>query len=278
MKIKPIIALLAFSPFVFADVTVYGSLEQSIEYDNGSTNIVNGDSFIGFSAYESIGSMSVSANMSFDANTQSSSTALATKDSYVGVNTTVGNVTIGRQKNLTKVVGDVVDIFEGNGHSVINQTRVDNAIAYSKPFAIGVTIGAMVSDNATDTNEMSVMYSNGAITMGGSYHNAESSDTDTYTVVSALDYGNMFAGVARSIVDNVSAPNTTEMTYSAMYTIGSNDLKVGYQNSDTRNDLTTFEAVHNISSNASMYINHQITNPTDDNATDVSAVGLRMNF
>ena len=286
------IALVGCAEQASAEVTVYGSMEQVLKMvDDGTTkskNIEKGDAYVGFKTSEDLGNgVTAIVDLSLDVDTEASSgAATSVRDTYVGLSSNAGTVTLGRQKNLTKRVGGVVDIFEGPSATVAGQTRSNDSVMLTTPNMGGLTGAAMFTadgstgDDNTDTNEFSVAYANGPITLGVSRLDDDNNDDQTMTFAGSYNLGSITVAAASSEVDNNDGTaNVDTMTYAGSMTIGNNVLKAGFQDADEANETTTFEAVHKLSSKTSAYVNFQNADPKDGSAeTDTTSIGLRVKF
>jgi len=273
-----------------AEVTVYGSAEQALKMtDNGTTDskdIVNGDTYVGFKASEDLGNgITAFTDLSLDMDSEGANSP-TTRDAKVGLNTQAGTITMGRQKNLTKVIGGVVDIFEGDSATVNGQSRNNNTLSYTTPNVAGVTGSAMMTadgttgDDNVDTNEFAIAYANGPIALGASRLDDENNNDQTVTFAGSYNLGNITVAGAYSEVDNNDGTaNVEQTTYVASMNISNNTLKAGFQDEDEANETTTLEAVHNFSSKTSAYVNFQNADPKDGSAeTDTTSIGIRVNF
>jgi predicted porin len=283
-------ALMGGAEQASADITVYGSTEQALTItDNGTTNskdITNGDTYVGFKATEDLGNgLSAFGDISLNIDSEGGNAA-TTRDAKVGISSNAGTITMGRQKNLTKVIGGAVDIFEGNSATVTSQARNNNTMLYTSPNMGGFTGSAMLTadgttgDDSVDTNEYAVAYTNGSLSLGGVRLDDTVNNNQTITLMGAYTISGLTVAVAKSELDNNdSTANVETMTYAGSIDLGKNTLKAGFQDADEGNETTTLEAVHNFSNKTSAYVNFQNANPKSGAAeTDTTSVGLRVNF
>lgn len=265
-----------------AEVAVFGSVEQRVEIQDGVSDVVNDDTFVGIRASEQFGETGTSAFavISLDIDTEGANGS-TTRDAYVGLDMGSFAVQAGRFESLTTSVADgTVDIFEGNTVDTIDDGRASNSVRAT----VGVdafNVSAQITSDGTagektvDTQALGIATEFAGVSLNGVYTKDNVNSTDSYLAAAGVEVAGINLAGAFERVDNGSTTTDT-MIAAASLDVGSNTLRGGYEKADGDKAHYVAEVAHNFSKNTSAYANYFVD--SDDAVEDTIGLGLRMNF
>ncbi|WP_161539863.1 porin [Glaciimonas sp. PCH181] len=198
-------------------VTVYGALDAGITYANNSGpnngNTVRMDTGtlygnrVGFRGVEDLGGGNraiflTESGFALDNGASTQGGLLFGRQSYVGLESNYGTLTVGRQYTLDlelapyhAFVASRVNNFAGISHWVDRLgDRVDNSLRYKSPVMNGFTVAALIglgekagSQSASRTLNGAVNYVNGPLAAGATYLRINDANGDRLTGVAVID-------------------------------------------------------------------------------------------
>ena len=257
-----------------ADVSVWGSVEQSISTTDGVSDMARGDNQIGFKAAEDFGNgMGAFAKITLGVESEGSN-AVTTKDSIVGLNIGDTNVWAGTGMNLEKsMVAGHVDVFEGNSFGTAGAQRsATNVAAISTKVGDATVAVSSVVDGSTgqddvDSYEVAAKAPLGPLTVSGVYSKNQTTEVDT-TVVGAT------ANVVGLTVGAAYQPDADTTTVIGSFDAGNNTIRAGLESVDNGNNTTIAELQHNFSKSTNAYVNWS----KEEGSSATTMVGMRINF
>lgn len=279
------IAASMVSATAMAGATVYGSVEQTYQSQDGVHNVVNGDSYVGVVANEDLANgLVATANIGLSVDNEASTgNATSIRDGYVGISGTAASVKIGRMTNVQGVIGDLsVDVFETNAASidVDGAARADNTVAGSISLGSVDLVGSHTADGSTnddkqDSYEIGAITKVGAVDAGVAYAKNQNTGTDTVLVGASVPLTiGLTVGAAWERDETTAGVETDSTTITGSYDIGSNTVKVGHKDADGSNDRLVVEGVHKFSANTSAFASVV----DEDTAEEIYSVGMRVKF
>ena len=141
-----------------SSVTLYGLMDAALVQERGLSKLTSGvsaGSRLGLRGTEALGDgwqavFTLEAGLLSDTGRSDQAGQLFGRQAFVGLNSPVGMLTVGRQYNLqSQALTDVADPFEGGmaGASTnvagYSATRIDNTVRYTSPEMRGVTATVM---------------------------------------------------------------------------------------------------------------------------------------
>ena len=300
MKKNIIIALaaLAFSSVAFAqsNVTIYGTLEQTMEFTTRdtagkkNTNMDSGDSKLGFKVTEDLGNgLKAFGVIEFDVKAEGNSPMGTDGQTYLGLSSaSLGTIQAGQFRTLTaNAARNTIRRFEGRNFTAEKDVTTNNSVAYITPTYNGFSGGVAVITNGQngtaadrayiDGNEYSVNYVNGGLYAALTHLRARTAD-------GSPEAKNTFLGVAYKLneyeVNGAYERDNTGITARNIWTVGgayhlssSNTLRVAYRDTQETNTGYILEGVHNFSKRTAVYTNYQSINGKNVNP-DSNTLGL----
>ena len=177
----------AVSAHAQSSVDVYGLMDAALVQERSISKVSSGvsaGSRLGFRGAEALGNgwqavFTLEAGLLTDTGRSDQAGQLFGRQAFVGLNSPLGMLTIGRQYNLqSQALTDVADPFEGGmaGASTnvagYSATRIDNTVRYTSPTMRGVTATVMFgagehSGIASDQRSLGLAlgYVNGPLTL-----------------------------------------------------------------------------------------------------------------
>jgi predicted porin len=209
-----ILILGAGSAWAQSNVSIYGVADAALVRESGGpagsvTNVAPGvasGSRLGFKGKEDLGGglsaiFQIENGFNIDTGTAAQGGLLFGRQAYVGLASTAGTVTLGRQYSpYYKVLRDVADPFSigmaGNaGNIMVTNTRVDNMVQYAMPQFAGLTaevavgMGETAGDSARNrAYSTAVYYVQGGLTVAAAWfqrQNALATDQTRNALVTA---------------------------------------------------------------------------------------------
>lgn len=288
-------ALLGVSAAAYADVKVYGSVEQIIQHtDNGTTSSWDlretGSNYIGFKATEDLGNgLSAFYNLYFTMSAEQQVGTITQWDNYVGLKGDFGQVRLGRMNSPTKQLGeDFANQFQ-IGNTLLdseNFGRDNNTVEWKSPNvgglygAVAITIDGTAGETGSDVMEYMVGYNYGPIEARAAFRNDKAgNDKGTAYGVKAQVSDDLRLLAAWNEVKTDGGSADEGWSAMADYKVANNNLRVGYQDSIRNQDMTTFEVEHFFTKTTSAFAYHQIASPESGAAdTKYTGLGMRMKF
>jgi len=306
------IATVVAAPIASADVSIAGHVKQTFTKTDSTTAIDDGDligtttSDLKFTATEDLGNgMTASAQMVFDMDqVQAGSNSTMTQNQTVSLSGGFGTVVLGRMEDFTqsKVLA-MADVFNGNGsvEPTTGAGRNNGGIAYVSPAMNGLTVGVAgfavdnsatagaLNDDTFDATDVALMYSNGPLTVNVSRedHDRTAGGTsqieDITSVGLGYTAGDLSLTAVHSKANYVTFADADDTAIIAKYTMGNNQIVVGWGNDETAGsatsvtdvDETTVELVHNFSSRTKAFVT---VYDTDAASGDSVSFGMKHSF
>jgi len=300
------------APMASADVSIAGHVKQTFTKTDSTTAIDDGDligattSDLKFTASEDLGNgMTASAQMVFDMDqVQAGSNSTMTQNQTVSLSGGFGTVVLGRMEDFTqsKVLA-MADVFNGNGsvEPTTGAGRNNGGIAYVSPAMNGLTVGVAgfavdnsatagaLNDDTFDATDVALMYSNGPLTVNVSRedHDRTAGGTsqieDITSVGLGYTAGDLSLTAVHSKANYVTFADADDTAIIAKYTMGNNQIVVGWGNDETAGsatsvtdvDETTVELVHNFSSRTKAFVT---VYDTDAASGDSVSFGMKHSF
>lgn len=271
---KSLLALAVLGAFAGAasaqsSVTIYGKLDQALGKAIGTKDKAVQDtaaqSRIGFRGYEDLGGglgalFLLEHRFAPDTGIQTASNVFWQGNSYIGLKSNFGTVTIGRQYTSTYInIRTQIDPFSGEtlaalrdigtagGSGVvygsIGQVRVQDSVKYSHTMS-GFTLSADIAEKdqannagtltpalGTDPNRpwsVAFSYANGPLWAGIGYEDPQNTNDHLLNVGARYKFGPVALSAGFGTGKNVSNDKVNSLLVGAVYSIGASDIKLGY--------------------------------------------------
>jgi predicted porin len=315
LALASVLAAASFSASAQSTVTVYGKLDLYMQYAKGAgtqTAIQSGGqsgSRIGFKGTEDLGDglkalFVLEAGVGADTGASTQGGLTFGRQAFVGLSSTAGKVTLGRQYRLLFNQVDSFDPFAtGAGSSqssgiISAGSRANNAIVYEAPKMGDFTAQAMVSlgetattgQSSTNGNEYSasVVYAPGALNVGlGLQQTKRATNADkntTYALATAsYDFGILkLTGGVQSVNDAGGVANVDRMEAfgGVLVPVGKDTFSAGVGYGKTKDAKGTGASQfslgysHPLSARTNVYaVNTYINNGANTQFTSDSATG-----
>lgn len=298
------LAALVFSTVAFAqsNVTLYGTVEQTLETTtrdtNGkkSTNMDSGDSRIGVKVNEDLGNgLKAFAVIEFDVKAEGNSPMGTNGQTYLGLTSVdYGTIKAGQYRSFTGLAArNTVRRFEGRNFTATKDDILNNSVAYISPSYQGLSVGAAVITNGyngtsadrayIDGNEYLINYDAGNFTAALTHLRARTAD-------GSPEAKNTFLGLSYKLNeyevngsyerDNDGLVSRNLWTLGGAYHLSAkNTLRVAYQSAENTHTGYILEGVHNLSKRTAVYTNYQsINGKTINPDSNTLGFGIRHHF
>ena len=270
-----------------ADVNVYGRINNAIQFTDGEEEMKDVNSRFGLKAsVEPSGDVDAFARYEFGVNNNDVTTRLA----YVGVNTQLGSVSLGKQWSAYhNAVGSLVDQGYELGLNSLGPNRTDDTVKYSNDFGI-VTVATdyRVNDMA-DEDEFAVALSGsfGPVNVAYAYENVAYNDMDksvegsTNGVVVSGNVSQFTLASGHEWTTPDMGDETTHTFVSANAALNKDfDLKVGHGWSETgtvESNQTFVGGYYQLANGVQLWSEFRVDDK-DDVEEDTLLVGLSIDF
>jgi len=277
---KSLLALAVLGAFAGAasaqsSVTIYGKLDQAYGKAIGTNDKAVQDtanqSRIGFRGYEDLGGglgalFLLEHRFAPDTGVATSASTFWQGNSYIGLKSNFGTVTIGRQYTSSYInVRNNIDPFNGEtlaalrdiggaggagagtGPGAIGQVRVQDSVKYTHTIAgftlsadiaeadqvstTGATAGTITPILGTDGNKpwsVAFSYANGPLWAGISYEDPQGTDDNLLNLGARYKFGPVALSAGFGTGHNVNDFKVNSLLLGAVYSIGASDIKLGY--------------------------------------------------
>lgn len=251
---------------------LFGSVEKN--WNNSAEVIDTEDTYIGYKIDEDFGNgYSAFGELSIDIDS-----TVSERKAYVGIATQGGQIAVGKQASVQKYVGDnTIDIFEGPSFDVNNSGNIDNAVTGKIDLGSVAILGSSVPSAGDDSYELGATTDLGLAKVFVAY--AETSADVKNTIYGAsTDYNGVTLGGALETEESAAGVEVDTATVVAAVSAGSNTLKGGFKDVENTSETFTVEGVHEFSKTTSVYANYQDSETDAGVESDVTTLGLRINF
>lgn len=242
------------------NVDVYGTLDvsvnavdQDVAGSDKSRSVTSSASRIGFKGTEALGNgmnavWQIESGLSLD----ETGHGLTSRNSFVGLQTSLGTVLMGTHDTPMKALGRSVDTFAdtmadsrnvlgagSNGESLFD-LRAKNAVAYFSPDFSGFRVAAAystdmvdvgaVDNNDTDALSLSGTYADGPLTVGAAYETHDgAAKADMWRLVAGYDVAGAKLGALYERADgDAAAVDRDAYGLFGSYAMGPWNLKASY--------------------------------------------------
>jgi predicted porin len=279
--------------------TVYGKLFLTYQYSEEGTNnfteVKSNASRIGIkgkSKFETGIEAFYKLEWEVDVADKSGSDNIKSRDQYVGLRGSMGNILIGRKDVPLKVIGKKIDLFNDLEsdlkHTLNGETRKNNLIQYESPtFAGGFKfIAAAISgedpannnNGPIDANSVVFSYENNGWFLGVSQNNnVDAEGEKTTRFVSQYKVSDYQFGLLAQQADNgINSENGYGGSF--QYSFGNNAFKLQHIKSDI--NLLGVNSKVKLSKQSTIGIDHKLSKKTKliaFYATGETAVGVKNN-
>lgn len=274
------IAGLSSAAFAQTNVTIYGVADGTFDYikinnalgNPSNTRVTSNGSNLGFKGTENLGNgMKAIFQFETEVNFDNNSSLGLNRDSFVGLNGSFGQVTLGTQTGPTKALGDRLDVNSGDtimsntavlgklGGAFANSgllplfkgqqfasgstfdTRFKNSIQYVTPSFSGLQATAMYVANENKISTPGSKVNSSAYDLGVNYANGPVFVGATYARISERNDGFVFLPLA-----NVLGTNQVDKEFriGGMYDFGMATVRALYAR--TKMDIDGFNAKQNV--------------------------------
>lgn len=298
------LAALVFSTVTFAqsNVTLYGTVEQTLETTtrdtNGkkNTNMDSGDSRIGVKVNEDLGNgLKAYGVIEFDVKAEGNSPMSDGGQMYIGLTSIdYGTIKAGQFRSFTGLAArNTVRKFEGRNFTATKDNILNNSAAYITPSYKGLSFGVATITNGyngtasdrkyIDGNEYVINYDVGNFTTALTHLRARTAD-------GSPEAKNTFLGLSYRLnqyeVNGAYERDNNGLVSRNLWTLGGayhlsakNTLRVAYQRAEDTHTGYILEGVHNFSKRTAVYTNYQSIKGRQLNPdTDILGLGIRHNF
>jgi predicted porin len=266
---KSLLALAVLGAFAGAasaqsSVTIYGKLDQAFgkaigTKEKGVVDTAN-QSRIGFRGYEDLGGglgalFLLEHRLQVDTGAQSG-TAFWNGNSFIGLKSNFGTVTIGRQytssyinvrNQMDPFSGETLaalrDIGGGGGGTIagnpgnVGQVRVQDSVKYSHTLS-GFTLSADIAEANQPTPALGLdpnkpwsvafSYANGPLWAGVSYEDPQNTNDNLLNLGARYKFGPVTLSAGFATGHNTADAKVNAVLVGGIYSIGAGDIKLGY--------------------------------------------------
>ena len=250
--------LAAMSVGAYAETSIYGKVNVAIvsadEGDGAVTELSSNASRIGFKGSEKLDSgltFFYKYEIQVDVTDEAKENNLKSRNQYLGVKGTFGELILGRNDTVLKQSQGKMDLFSDAPGDIKNigwkgENRMGDSITYKTPKFSGVQFGVSYlidEENEDSSVSLSAVYGDKALKKGDYYAAvAMDSEVQGYDVV-RLTGGYKLSGVKLGAMiqsqENIeSGEDASGVMVNAQYKIGSYNLKAQYQTLEDDSGIT----------------------------------------
>jgi predicted porin len=294
------IAAAMAAPVAMADATVFGKVRMAyVNGDSADAGIQKEANRFGFQGSEDLGNgltafYKIELQSANDTETSGNTSAIKSRDQYVGLKGSWGAVVMGDHSSPQKASfgGTLLEDTIADKSAIIAEEGgyKSNIVGYSSPTVNGFTVkAALASANSTTNsfaaNSMAAIYENGPmrVAIGATNYDAAASG-DSRSLTASYKVGDMKLTGMYEEVESGDKTSVKEdnMYLDLSYTMGKNVITVAYGENDNKLaaatndiDVTTVALTHNFSKRTNV---QAIYNMKDNQTSaDVDDLALQIN-
>jgi predicted porin len=242
-----ILAAVAAAP-AYADVKVYGKVNVSVQASDDGTESINelksNASRLGFKGSEKLdGGLTLvyQYEMQVDVTDESGEKNIKSRNQYVGLKGSFGEVLIGRNDTVFKQSQGKFDLFSDYEADIKSlwkgENRMSDSVTYKTPKFNGVQFGIsyiLDEDNDDSATSISAVYGDKALKKGKYYAaiaiDSEVKGYDATRVTFGTKLGDVKVGAMYQVQESVEdGKEKSGVLVNAQYKMGKNNLKAQYQ-------------------------------------------------
>jgi predicted porin len=251
-----ILAAVAAAP-AYADVKVYGKVNVSVQASDDGTESINelksNASRLGFKGSEKLdGGLTLvyQYEMQVDVTDESGEKNIKSRNQYVGLKGSFGEVLLGRNDTVFKQSQGKFDLFSDYEADIKNlwkgENRMSDSVTYKTPKFNGVQFGIsyiLDEDNDDSATSISAVYGDKALKKGKYYAaiaiDSEVKGYDATRVTFGTKLGDVKVGAMYQTQESVEdGKEKNGFLVNAQYKLGKNNLKAQYQTLEDDAGLT----------------------------------------
>lgn len=301
-KLRPIIAVAALSALtnnaLAAQITtdVYGKVNVTVQNSDGETELKSNSSRFGLKGSEKLkGGLEVfyKYEIQIDVADESSTENLKSRNQYVGLKGSFGEVILGRNDSVLKQSQGKFDLFSDLNGDIKNlgwkgENRINDSITYKTPKVNGFQFGASYyidEENDDSATSLSVTYGDSALKKG-KYYAAVAMDNElngynTTRLTGGTKVGSVKLGAMYQTQESVETGTEKDgFMVSAEYLMGAYNLKGQYQTLDDDSGFT-IGADRKLGKNTKAFAFYTTFSSDDDSSGDDKSylgLGLEQKF
>lgn len=301
-KLRPIIAVAALSALtnnaLAAQITtdVYGKVNVTVQNSDGETELKSNSSRFGLKGAEKLkGGLEVfyKYEIQIDVADESSTENLKSRNQYVGLKGSFGEVILGRNDTVLKQSQGKFDLFSDLNGDIKNlgwkgENRINDSITYKTPKVNGFQFGASYyidEENDDSATSLSVTYGDSALKKG-KYYAAVAMDNElngynTTRLTGGTKVGSVKLGAMYQTQESVETGTEKDgFMVSAEYLMGAYNLKGQYQTLDDDSGFT-IGADRKLGKNTKAFAFYTTFSSDDDSSGDDKSylgLGLEQKF
>ncbi|NVK25820.1 MAG: porin [Gammaproteobacteria bacterium] len=249
--------LAAMSSSVFAAPEIYGKVNVSLQSSDGGdgaiTELKSNSSRIGFQGSEELeGGLTVvyKYEMQVDVADESGEKNLKSRNQYIGIKGSFGEVLLGRNDTVLKQSQGKLDIFSDYEGDIKNmwkgENRMSDSVTYKSPKISGVQFGVsyiLDEDNDDSAVSLSAVYGDKALKKGkyyvGAAFDSEVKGYDIARITLGAKVSDVKIGLMLQSQENVeTGADASGVLVNGQYKVGAYNLKAQFQTLEDDNGFS----------------------------------------